>query len=257
VLCEVLAACENSYERLGFIDGYSMAPFATDRPKRDASADLFDVVASGLPGQQSSYERAWLKLAANPHEYPNSAAFVTASWRNRYAFFLCESDPATVVCLNRWAHIARQFPGCEGVEVAAGDWRNYLRGHLLPSSDVVFFSFDPYMFDRKGLDRRNPGNMNPSDLDQMVGVLAVVRGPVLVQLSTYSANNDNPQQDVGEVITSRLRRAGLAEVARVRVDGNMMSLVLARDVNAPGLDQLAGRFSAWLASFKKHRAVQS
>ncbi len=76
---------------------------------------------------------AWLKLAMNLHEYPNSAAFVTASWRNRYALFLCESDPATVACLNRWARTARQLPGCEGVEVAEGDWRKYLRGHLLPS----------------------------------------------------------------------------------------------------------------------------
>jgi len=254
VLCEVLAACEGSYERLGFIDGYSMAPLATDRSKRDPSSDLFDAVAGGLPGQHSSYERAWLKLAASPHEYPNSAAFVTAAWRNRYALFLCESDPATVLYLNRWARIARQFPGCEGVKVAAGDWRSYLCGHLLPSSDLVFFSFDPYMFDRHG-SGRNPGNMDPEDLNRLARVFDTVDSPVLVQLSTYSANNNNPQEAVAEVITSTLHRVGLVGVARVRVDGNMMSLVLARNVNAPALQQLASRFSAWLASVRGNGAA--
>lgn len=119
VLCEVLSACQASYERLAFIDAYSMAPFATDRPRRDASSSLFDMVAKHLPGKNSLYERAWLKLAPHEHEYPNSAAFVSAVWRNRYSLFLCECDPATVLHLNRWADTARRFPGCEVVEVAA------------------------------------------------------------------------------------------------------------------------------------------
>src|SRR5882724_8551365 len=96
VLCEVLSACQNHYDRLGFIDAYSMAPFANERPKRDASSYLFDAVASQLPGRQSWYERAWLRLTSNTHEYPNSAAFVTAAWRGRYGMFLCELDRTPV-----------------------------------------------------------------------------------------------------------------------------------------------------------------
>lgn len=231
VLCEVLSACESHYERLGFIDAYSMAPFAVERPRRDASSHVFDDVASRLPGLHSLYERTWLKLAPNTHEYPNSAAFVTAAWRGRYAMFLCESDEATVVQLNRWAGIARRFPGCEGVEIASGDWRTYLRAPLLPSSDLSFFSFDPYMFDRHG-SGRNPGNMDPSDLDRLAALLDHVHGAVILQISTYSANNDNPQSAVREVVVSRLQQAGLREAALVRADGNMMSLVFARDVRA-------------------------
>jgi hypothetical protein len=68
VLCEILSACGNSYERLGFIDAYSMAPFAADPPKRDGGSDLFDTVATNLPGLNSLYERAWLKLTPNRHE---------------------------------------------------------------------------------------------------------------------------------------------------------------------------------------------
>jgi hypothetical protein len=101
VLCEVLSACQNHYQRLGFIDAYSMAPFADERPKLDATAPLFDEVCRRLPGRQSLYERAWLKLAPNTHEYPNSASFVTAAWRGRYAMLLCEKDPATIQELDR------------------------------------------------------------------------------------------------------------------------------------------------------------
>ncbi|MDQ3446811.1 MAG: hypothetical protein M3496_11670, partial [Pseudomonadota bacterium] len=162
VLCELLSACEDRYQRLGFIDAYSIAPFAKDRlKKRDAGAAVFDAVATQLPGQLSSYEKAWLSLRTNFQEYPNSAAFVTATWRGRYALFLCETDPATVASLEHWATIARQVPGCEGVEIAAGDWRKYLRGPSLPSSDLSFFSLDPYMFDRHG-SGKNPGNVDPT-----------------------------------------------------------------------------------------------
>jgi hypothetical protein len=251
VLCEVLAACQSQYERLGFIDAYSMAPFAAERPKMEATSWLFDVVSSRLPGRQSLYERAWLKLVPSSHEYPNSASFVTTAWRGRYTLFLCESDDATIAQLNRWAGVAREFPGCEGVEVAPGDWRASLRTPVLPSSDLSYFSFDPYMFDRHG-SGRNPGNMDPLDCDRLVEALDNVRGATIVQISTYSANNDNPQAKVREVISSRLQRSGLREAALVRADGNMMSLVFERGVAAAaGMTSLPSRFDEWLGAIKQ------
>ena len=251
VLCEVLSACQNRYQRLRFIDAYSMAPFADQRPKLDASAPLFDKVCRRLPGEQSLYERAWLKLAPNTHEYPNSASFVTAAWRGRYSMVLCESDPATIQQLERWARIAGQFPGCEGIEIASGDWRGHLRGPLLTSADLLFLSFDPYMFDRHG-SGRNPGNMDPADLDRLSNVLDGVPGSVVVQISTYSANNDNAQDNVREVIASRLEEGGLQEAALIRADGNMMSLVFKRGVEGgAAIQSLSTRFEAWLSSFRR------
>jgi hypothetical protein len=249
VLCELLDACASSYERLGFVDAYSMAPLATDRhPRRDASSDLFDFVMRSLPGLNSLYERAWLKLTTTLDSYPNSAAFVTATWRNRFALFLCESDSETVASLHRWARVARQLPGCEGVEIADGDWRNYLHSNVLPSSDLLFLSFDPYMFDRNG-SGRNRGNMNLEDLDHLSTFLNRVTSPLVLQLSTYSANNDNAQEAVAQVVTAMLNQAGVVEAARIRVDGNMMSLVLTRDFQQqPRLQQLPLRFSEWLTS---------
>ena len=61
--------------------------------------------------------------------------------------FLCGSDEATFAELNPWAETVREFPGCEGVEVASGRLARTpeFRSALIGS---IFFSFDQYMFDR-------------------------------------------------------------------------------------------------------------
>lgn len=104
------------------------------------------------------------------------------------------------------------------------------------------------MFDRHG-SGRNSGNMDPTDLVFLAELLGQVFGPVVVQLSTYSANNNNPQEAVAQVIVSALQPRGLTEAACIRVDGNMMSLVLVRDVVESRFAQLGGRFTEWLTSF--------
>ena len=106
------------------------------------------------------------------------------------------------------------------------------------------------MFDRHG-SGRNAGNMDPSDLDRLAATFDSVKGQVLVQLSTYSANNNNPQSAVTEVVTSGLSHFGLELLAAVRADGNMMSLALGRGVNKAALiAALPPRFEAWLARAK-------
>jgi hypothetical protein len=115
---------------------------------------------------------------------------------------------------------------------------------------MVLLSFDPNMFDRHG-SGRNAGNMDPSDLDLLAATIDSLNNRVLVQLSTYSANNDNPQQAVTEAVRSRLSQVGVDLVASVRADGNMMSLVLGRDVKtAAAIAALPARFEAWLRRAK-------
>src|ERR1700752_3430663 len=101
------------------------------------------------------------------------------------------------------------------------------------------------MFDRHG-SGRNPGNMGPTDLEQIVDVVGQT-GSVVVQLSTYSANNDNGQDRVRNVILSGLEGSGLEVAAVVRANGNMMSVVLARDVEEmEAVRSLPKRFEEWL-----------
>jgi len=94
--------------------------------------------------------------------------------------------------------------------------------------------------------------MDPADLDRLLNVLDGVPGSVVVQISTYSANNDNAQDNVREVIASRLGGGGLQEAALIRADGNMMSLVFKRGIEGgAAIESLSTRFEAWLSSFRR------
>ena len=112
---------------------------------------------------------------------------------------------------------------------------------------AYLMSFDPYMFDRHAAPANpNAGNMRPSDIVLAgAAVLGLERAPVVLQLSTYSANNANQQEDVIASIEPVLRAAGLELAATVHADGNMMSMVFARDVPHIGND-LQGHFQEWV-----------
>ncbi len=250
VFCEILEACRGGADQVDFVDAYSMAPLADQRPKLDATAHLFDCVRDRLPGEQTPYEQAWHKLAPHTDQYPNSAAFLTLVWPGRYSLLLCESEPTTVQELQAWAREVGRAPNCIGVEVAAGDWRNRFRQALFASGGLALFSFDPYMFDRNG-SGRNPGNMDPGDLDLIAATVNSIQSGVVVQLSTYSANNDNPQSAVTDVVTSSLARSGFQRLAEVRADGNMMSLVFGRNIQiAASSRALPEGFASWLNRVK-------
>lgn len=249
VLCEILEAC-SGHGHIDFVDAYSMAPLAAERPNLDATAHLFDCAQARLPGERTAYEQAWHGLAPRGPKYPNSAVFVAAVWRGRYSLLLCESEPRTVQELQAWASDTEHVATCARVEVSPGDWRKRFLQRVSISGDLALFSFDPYMFDRHG-SGRNPGNMNPADLDLLAAAVESTTAAVLVQLSTYSANNDNPQSAVTEVVASRLARVGFQMLAEVRADGNMMSLVLGRNIGtAARISSLPARFESWLAGVK-------
>jgi hypothetical protein len=205
-------------------------------------------VRQRLPGEQTPYEEAWHKLAPHSDSYPNSASFLTAAWPDPYSLLLCESDLATVHELQRWSDEVKRSPKCEKVEVARVDWRDRFRAGLPASADLTVLSFDPYMFDRNGPSRRAaPGNMYPSDLDLLAEAVKTIHAAVLLQLSTYSANNDNPQKEVIAVVGSRLRWSGFEQFAVVPADGNMMSIVFGRNLDrAASMSSLPTRFQSWL-----------
>ena len=71
-------------------------------------------------------------------------------------------------------------------------------------------------------------------------------GPVVVQLSTYSANGKNPQNKVIESVNSALTPGRFQQAAVIRVNGSMMSLVYTREVEwADDLAGLPARFAEW------------
>ena len=131
------------------------------------------------------------------------------------------------------------------IEVALGDWRSRFE-HVLPRQDgIVLISFDPYMFNRNPR-KQHMGNMYPEDLDRVINSIGMYPENVLLQLSTYDTNDNNGQDAVSACIQSKLVSGGLEEVAIVRPNGKMMSLLYHRGIAfSEELTSLPNRFKAW------------
>ena len=88
--------------------------------------------------------------------------------------------------------------------------------------------------------------MYPRDVRAAVGAVRDVSGGVLIQLSTYSADHDNPQEDVLPSVDPIFARGGFRLAAQVVFDGHMMSLVYARGISWwAELAELPRRFDQW------------
>ena len=155
---------------------------------------------------------------------------------------LCERDGPTLDLLRQWA---KELNTIE-IEIAEGDWRERFRRGLPPQQGLTLVSFDPYMFNRRNRECRKLGKMYPDDLDILAEATQIYRENIIVQLSTYSANDDNSQKDVIECVCFRLAQEDFEKAAIVKLNGNMMSLVFQRGVEFAGeLGKLPGRFRKW------------
>ena len=276
-LCEMLTVAQRHTACLTYVDAHAMAPMASVRTERnDQRRQTFDRARDGRPGN-SIYEQSWRRLDPRGQSYPNSAAFVQDAWKGRISMLLCEIEPTTAAALTNWA---QDRPG---VSVVEGDWRDTFERGLpdapltpadqhaagapprafergLPDAPLTLLSFDPYMYSRHPR-KRNPGNLYSSDLELVLHALSAVQGGVLVQLSTYAANDDNPQGSVISSANAILATGGFCLAAVVRVDGQMMSLVYVRGLDwSVELADLSGRFGEWLANLRRRetpRALRS
>jgi len=254
VLCELVEFCNDQWPKLRFVDGYSMAPLAKERPKSHWSSQLFDH-ARNRAKRESIYERTWSGLDRCASGYPSSAAFLAALWRGQYSMVLCEYDDVTVGELRSWKADREREPRCGGVEVATGDWRQRFEA-AVADADPLFLSFDPDMFSCS--DASDDGRkMTSSDLARIVRVVPAT-GPVLMQLSTYSVNGANTQAKVKAAVSSGLDGAGLELLAVVKTDEQMMSMVLGRscaDAMVEKISAMPERFESWLYQVKASFAV--
>ena len=253
-LCELLAITNRHVQGLNFIDAHAMAPWATEsRPDT-----LFNSVRSRLSSGESVYEKAWRvirKEARNGEGYPNSAAFVKQVWKGKFSMLLCEKDPATITALRDWLLDVQGQPRCKRARIAPGDWRDRFGRGLpnptdvgLPDGSLTLISFDPNMYSLAHTETA-PEKLYPCDIRQkLLPALKSVHSGVIIQLSTYdSARGQAPQDDVISSVSQILGGDVFALTARVKLNGNMMSLVYARGISwGDELADLPKRFSEWL-----------
>ena len=243
VLCELLTSAQDHTSHLTYIDAHSMAPIAN---LRTGKSRKFDAVFKRLPEQNSLYEQAWEALSPEQGTYPNSANFLAHLWRQPRvcSMLLCEKDEETVSLLRSWT---TQHSGIK-TEVHYGDWRMRFEYELPKSEGLIIVSFDPYMFNRHARNVK-PENMYPTDLDRLVKATRSYPSNILLQLSTYSTNGGNGQEQTAEVIQSKLAPGGFDEVAIIRPHGGMMSLIYQRGITFSGeLTSLPSRFKEWFDS---------
>jgi len=261
VFCEIVQVLHSHAEHLAFIDAYSMAPVANERPRIDDTAHIFDFARAHLADGTSSYERAWheLHLASGGTGYPNSANFLVTLWKKRYSLLLCEIDRVTANELQIWSDRLRSSTRCLSAEVFTGDWRLRFSDGVHSSGDVDLFSFDPYMVSsRKDAKTSKVANIYPEDIDCLTAVAATLPQAVIMQISTYDSNDGNSQERVVTMLHSSAVGSGLEIIDKVRPlrsdgqgpSGKMMSVILAR--NAPWAKSLAPleyRFQRWQRGF--------
>lgn len=258
VLVELVTILENlstlPVPRLCFIDAHAMAPLAARHPSPGQTARDFDSVRDALPGQRSPYETIWLdSVPEDRARYPSSAVFVRAAWNRYLNLVLCEHDVDTVRAIRCW--LDTLDPVGTPHELHPGDWRDRFRCVMPTDVAAYLLSFDPFMFDRHGPGTNpGPGNLYPQDLLRIgAALLELPPRPTIVQLSTYSANNGNRQDDVISAVRPLFDAAGFSLVSDVRADGNMMSLVFSRYMpDSSAFRDLPKRFRDWLTIARHH-----
>ena len=210
------------------------------------------------PAKQA-FERAWHHLTPSGSGYPDSAAFVKQVWKGDFSLLLCEKDEPTIAKLKSWCEGIGKLKRCTSrPELHEGDWRKrFEQPRGLPSPDDVglppesltLLSFDPFMYDRRH-ERFEPGSADlyRRDIELVGKQLKILKGPILIQLSTYSTRDGNGKIDVRREINGVLCGYEFQPAVRVNVgDQKMMSLVYARNVSwSAKLEKLPECFAKWL-----------
>lgn len=255
-LCEVLRIAQDSGVRaLNYIDAHAMAPMGLVCTSPD---ERFTRVQTGLPGRQSLYELAWWEIVPMGVDwYPNSAHFVEHMWEGQFALLLCETEEYIAQWLGSWLSVVASEQQCTKAECCHDDWRSRFAQGLPSPMDVglegdalTLLSFDPYMISHSvSPSQYCPGYLYPGDLEAIGRLTAGLGGAVLMQLSTYTANGGNSQKVIAPLTDTVLSQYGFDRAAKVRTDGNMMSLIYTRNVSwADKLSTLGDDFGRWLAS---------
>jgi hypothetical protein len=249
VLVELLGDIrQQSTSSLCFVDAYSLSPTATRSPKAatDQTAPEFDRVHANLAKGRSIYERAWRSLSQSlPCEYPSSAAFVRYCWEGQLFLLLCEAERATADEIASW--LSSVDSRTTSFELHRGDWRERFC-RPVPIASAYYISFDPNMYDRHAVRAPKPENMYPEDIARVRELISrLAKGPIIIQLSTYSVNGANSQSDVFDSVVSQFDELGFT-IDYVRADNAMMSLIFSRDIRIP--TDVEGRFRSWLVGHR-------
>ena len=202
----------------------------------------------------SEYERLWQRLSSRHGlPYPSSAVFAVETWQGPISLLLCESDPIAAAEICAWLALPEIQRHLDSATLHQGNWRDrFSEGIANQKADLIYVEMDPTRFEHHhNVQYHDPAALYPVDLDTVTQAFNASKKqgrPIVIQISSYTANNGNPHHIVEEMISARLQEDNFQLLARVKANGNMISRVYGRNVQlwegAAGM--LQDDFTAWL-----------
>lgn len=255
-LCEVVqAAAEQDLPHLHFVSTHGMAPWSVPAEvQNDAQVQarlLFDSARNRPTNARNSfYEQVWHDIALyRGLPYPSSAAFVVQAWGRRLSLSLCEADQFVAAEVAGWLKLSEVAEKLVRKQLHRDDWRTGLAAMLDQGDSGVctLIEMDPMQFDHhQGMQEPGSPMLFPEDLETIIEATEGLTGPIILQMSSYIAQNGNPHPVVEQCIAGPLHEAGFRLQGKAVANGNMISLVYARMIelwNDTGT--LGQRFDCW------------
>lgn len=257
VLCELLHRLgQQEFKHLSLTCTHSMAPWSVPERRGDDDTHycrrVFNAARTRAAADRSSvYESAWHMISPNRGlPYPSTALFAPQVWKTRLTLALCEASVPVADEIDGWLGTREVRERVAHSALLRGDWRTWVPGPLFisPDADCLYVEMDPYRYDSRDRTVRkstDPATVYPEDLTLLAQAFGKEERPLILQLSSFSAQNGN-NPDVIEASARRsLEPHRFVFRDRVTVDGQMVSLVFVRNMTVTG-GVLQPSFSAWL-----------
>lgn len=258
VLCELLHRLgHKDFRHLSLTCTHSMAPWSVPERRADDNTHycrrVFNAARVRPSADRSSvFETIWHSLAPNlALPYPSSALFVYKFWKTHLSLGLCEASGPVADEIDGWLGTREVRERVAHSVLLRGDWRAAATGPLFVNSDAdcLYVEMDPYRYDSRDRTVRkseNPATIYPEDLTLLANVLNKEERPVVLQLSSFSAQNGNKPEVIEASVRGVLEPHRFVFRDQVAVDGQMLSLVFTRNLTVGG-GPLQPDFAAWLA----------
>jgi hypothetical protein len=251
VLCEVLCRLERQgFAHLFLVCTHSMAPGSVPESGED---EKFHTARGRIKNDRpSAYEEAWFSLSPSDGlPYPSSAMFAQHIWQKGLSMLLCEANPAVADEINGWLETPAMQARLRQQRLSRGDWRlAFVNPFVTGDADVLLIEMDPMRFEHHPPNecaRTNRAVLFSEDVDLVTASLDGLTLPVMLQISSFSANNGNSHPIVEKTITTRLAGRGFNLLGRAMVGGQMLSLVFGRDISLFATpSDLETDFATWL-----------
>lgn len=260
VLSECLIGLQVNYKRLHFVTTHSMSPWAIPMKNDNAgncrSTFLRAGARLGTLNHPSSYELAWKNASVCAGlPYPSSAVFAAELWKGEISVALCEADARTADEIDGWLATPQVATKLRHNTLLRGDWRASIASPIFweAGAECIYIEMDPMRYDTRPRAERkstDPATLYPDDIEMLVERLASVSIPAVLQLSSFSTqNNIIPLDSQRRSLVGLLQPAGFSLHSEARVMQQMASSVFIRNCQLQTPD-LATSFNEWLGGIE-------